>query len=559
MPKLSPLGSSDFREVIADNRYYVDKTAMIRSVVEGAKVQLHCRPRRFGKTLNLSTLRYFFDCQGEYQHLFEGLAVANDEEMMTRHQGKYPVIMLSFKDVKMRTYTSAMQAMTKLLYEEWARHSSLAGIFEYDDHLANMAAMVRVGEVREFLFRDAIKKLADLLHAHHGAPVLLLIDEYDTPLVEAWLKGYYDDMIEFIRPLLGGALKDNQSLFKGVLTGILRVAKESLFSGLNNFISDAGLKVGRYSDKFGFTEQEVKTMLAHYSLNGREMDEITAWYDGYRYGGIPIYNPWSILNYVAEGGQSPSPYWVNTGGHDLLKRLFFNPQSGIKDKLEELLRGSAIELYVDEFLTFRGLEANPDAVVSLMYFAGYLRVVGEFRRGDRTIRELSIPNREVKLAYEDTLMAWFNEDLSRSFNDRLLDALTTGDVLTFGEGLAKFVLKVVSFYDTADNRTEHFYHAFLLGLLARLDSAYLIRSNGESGYGRYDICLIPKDASRKGIIMEIKAVRSRRSETMPGRLAEARTQLLANRYETELLAHGVTDILRLAIAVEGKEVVVEQV
>jgi hypothetical protein len=532
---------------------------MVRAVADGAAIQLHCRPRRFGKTLNLSTLRYFFDCQGDYRHLFEGLAIAADEEMMSGHQGKYPVIELSFKDVKMGDYVSAMQSMSQILYKEWARHTCLKGIAEYDDFVADMAAVVRAGEVKEFLFWDAISNLAKLLHAHRGAQVVLLIDEYDTPLVDAWLWGYYDDMVKFMRVLLGKGLKDNTSLFKGVLTGILRVAKESLFSGLNNFIADAGLKVGRYADKFGFTEQEVKTMLAHYGLNGREMDEITAWYDGYRYGGTPIYNPWSILNYVAEGGQSPRPYWVNTGGHDLLKRLFFGREADVKEQLAILMRGESLYAEVDEFLTFRGLETNPNAILSLMYFAGYLRI-GEEKSVDLvTEYELSIPNREVLLAYRSTLMAWFNEDLSRSFNDKLLDALITGDVLTFGEGLAKFVLKVASFYDTADNRTEHFYHAFLLGLLARLDSAYLIRSNGESGFGRYDICLIPKDISRKGIVMEIKAVRPQRGETLPGRLAEARTQILANQYDTELTARGVTDVLRLAIAVEGKEVVVEQV
>jgi len=253
------------------------------------------------------------------------------------------------------------------------------------------------------------------------------------------------------------------------------------------------------------------------------------------------------------------PYWVNTGGHDLLKRLFFNQQSGIKDKLETLMRGDTIDVYVDEFLTFRGLETTPDAVISLMYFAGYLRVVGDYRRGDRVIRQLSIPNREVKLAYEDTLMAWFNEDLGRTFNDDLLDALITGDVLSFGEGLARFVLKVASFYDTADNRAEHFYHAFLLGLLARLDTSHHIRSNRESGHGRYDICLIPKAAAGKGVVMEIKAVRPHRGENIGDRLAEARTQILDNQYDTELAAQGVTDILHLAIAVEGKEVVVEAV
>ncbi|MEZ4988430.1 MAG: AAA family ATPase [Saprospiraceae bacterium] len=545
MPKNTPLGSSDFKGVIEQNMYYVDKTTMIRAVVEGAKVQLYCRPRRFGKTLNLSTLRYFFDCWGEHRHLFDGMAVAQDEEMMTRHQGKYPVIELSFKDVKMGTYASAMHALTTLLYDEWTRHTYLKGNPLYDKQMARMEASLDAMQPgSEHIFRDAIKKLATLLHAHHGAPVLLLIDEYDTPLVEAWLKGYYDDMIEFMRPLLGGVFKDNDEvLFKGVLTGILRVAKESLFSGLNNFISEAGLKPGRYADKFGFTGAEVGVMLAHYGLNGREMGEITAWYDGYRYGGIPIYNPWSILNYVADGGQSPSQYWVNTGGHDLLKRLFFNQQSGIKDKLEALLRGDAIDVYVDEFLTFRGLETNPDAVVSLMYFAGYLRVVGDYRRGDRIIRQLSIPNREVKLAYEDTLMAWFNEDLGRTFNDALLDALLSGQVMAFGAYLADFVVRVASFYDTATGRAEHFYHAFLLGLLARLDTSYHIRSNRESGHGRYDICLIPKDVHKKGIVMEIKAPAIGSKETLEDCIAAARTQVLAKQYDTELAAQSVTDIL----------------
>ncbi|MBE2209301.1 MAG: AAA family ATPase [Saprospiraceae bacterium] len=560
MPKRSPLGSSDFKEIIEDNMYYVDKTAMVRSVLEGAKVQLHCRPRRFGKTLNLSTLRYFFDCQGEYRHLFEGLAIADDEEMTTRYQGKYPVITLSFKDVKMGSYTSAILGMGRLLYWEWRRHQHLEGRPDYDRKIILMREAVEAGEPREHLFVESIKELAKLLYEHHKAPVLLLIDEYDTPLVDAWLKGYYNETIEFIRPLLASVFKDNDDiLFKGVLTGILRVAKESLFSGLNNFVAEAGLEGDDFRDKFGFTEPEVKALLVHRGLNGREMDDVRTWYDGYRYGSTPIYNPWSILNYAFAMEPSLRPHWVNTGGHDLLKRLFFNEQSGIKDKLEELLRGGAIELYVDEFLTFRGLETNPDAVVSLMYFAGYLRVVGEFRRGDRIIRQLSIPNREVRLAYEDTLMAWFNEDLGRSFNDTLLEALLAGQVQAFGAYLADFVVKVVSFYDTAKGRAEHFYHAFLLGLLARLDAKYRIRSNRESGYGRYDICLIPKNASQRGIVMEIKSPAIGSKETLEDCIVAARTQVLDKKYDAELTAHGVTDILRLAIAVEGKELIVEQV
>ncbi|MEZ4984410.1 MAG: AAA family ATPase [Saprospiraceae bacterium] len=560
MPKRTPLGSSDFKGVIEQNMYYVDKTALVRAVVDGAKVQLYCRPRRFGKTLNLSMLRYFFDCGGEYGHLFNGMAVSQDEEMMTLYQGKHPVISLSFKDVKAGNYSAALGSMAKLLYREWQRHPYLSGNTTYDERMTDMNENIRSGNIRLGLFEDAILDLTNLLFTHHNAPVLLLIDEYDTPLVEAWLKGYYDEMIEFMRPLLGGAFKDNDEvLFKGVLTGILRVAKESLFSGLNNFISEAGLEASPFCDKFGFTEAEVKDLLAHRDLNGLQMDEVRDWYDGYRYGNKPVYNPWSILNYAFALEPALKPYWVNTGGHDLLKRLFFDQQAGIKDKLEKLLRGEAIDIYVDEFLTFRGLETTPDAVVSLMYFAGYLRVVGEYRQGDRIIRQLSIPNREVKLAYEDTLMAWFNEDLGRSFNDALLDALLAGDAVTFGERLATFVLQVASFYDTADNRTEHFYHAFLLGLLARLDTRYHIRSNRESGYGRYDICLIPKEPFNKGIVMEIKAVRPHRGESVQSQLAAAREQLLSQQYDTELAAQGVTDILRLAIAVDGKDVVVEEI
>lgn len=558
MPKLSSLGSSDFKKIIEENRYYVDKTTMVRAVWEGAEVQLHCRPRRFGKTLNLSMLRYFFDVEGSYKHLFEGLAVAEDTETMTQHQGKYPVISLSFKDEKADDYPAAIQGMAQLLHREWARHSALKGISKYDEKMADMSASIRSGQIREALFWSSLLELSELLHGHYGVKVILLIDEYDTPLLQAWLKGYYDKMVSFMRRLFGTGLKDNTLLYKGVLTGILRVAKESLFSGLNNFISSAGLEPDDFCDKFGFTEAEVAALLAHNGLNGREMDEVRDWYDGYRYGGIAIYNPWSILNYAFAKEPALKPHWVNTGGHDLLKRLFFNERSGIKDKLEELLRGAAITVYVDEFLTFRGLETNPDAVVSLMYFAGYLRVVGAVRRGDRMLWELSIPNREVKLAYEDTLIAWFNEDLEGALSDPLLKALTSGDSVSFGERLATFVIRVFSFYDTAEDRAEHFYHAFLLGLLARLDAQYIIRSNGESGLGRYDICLIPKDKSKKGIVMEIKAVRTNRGETLQGRLAEAREQLLAKQYDTELLAHGVTDILRLSIAVEGKRSVVEE-
>ena len=559
MPKLSPIGLSDFKEIIEGNRYYVDKTAMIRAVWEGGKVQLYCRPRRFGKTLNLSMLRYFFDIENDYQHLFEGLAVSEDAETMAQHQGKYPVIDLSFKDEKADDYPAAIRGMAQLLHREWARHGALKGIPEYDEKLSDMSANIRSGQIREDLFWASLLELSQLLHGHYDAPVVLLIDEYDTPLLNAWLNGYYDKMVSFMRRLFGTGLKDNKMLYKGVLSGILRVAKESLFSGLNNFVSDAGLKPNKFADKFGFTEPEVATMLEHYGLNGDDMEVVRDWYDGYRYGDNAIYNPWSILCYVNEAGATPSPYWVNTGGHDLLKRLFFGRQADIKPSLERLMQGQIFYAHVDEFLTFRGLDTNPNAVLSLLYFAGYVRADGQKVVDRRIHHELAVPNEEVRLAYDDTVLAWFREDLTEAFGDPLLQALLSGDVDTFGARFNNFVLRVFSYYDTAIDQAEHFYHAFLLGLIARLDSQYRIRSNGESGLGRYDICLIPRDSSKKGIVMEIKAPRLGRNETLEQCLAAAREQVEARKYDTELASSGVADVLRLAIAVAAKEVRVEEV
>lgn len=559
MPKLSPIGHSDFKEIIAGNRYYADKTEMIRSVWEGGKVQLHCRPRRFGKTLNLSMLRYFFDCESDYKYLFEGLAVAQDGEMMAQHQGKYPVIYLSFKDEKAGDYPSAVRSMAQLLYEEWLRHDSLKGIPEYDERLTDMRAAIRTGKIREELFREAIKKLSDLLCQHFDAPAVILIDEYDSPLQNAWLKGHYESMIEFLRPLLSGALKDNTALFKGVLTGILRVAKESLFSGMNNFVSSAGLEQDDFCDKFGFTESEVAAMLAYNDLNGREMDEVRAWYDGYRYGCVPIYNPWSIIRYAFAEHPSFKPHWVNTGGHDLLKRLFFGQEANIKPTLEVLMRGEVLRASVNEYLTFSELEYDPAAVLSLLFFAGYLRAENQSIEGYETFYDLSVPNREVLIAYQHTVAAWFKSDLSGAFGDPLLQALLSGDTATFGARFANFALRVFSYHDTSIDQAEHFYHAFLLGLIARLDAQYHIRSNGESGLGRYDICLIPKDKDKKGIVMEIKTPGLGRNESLEHCIDAARKQILAKKYDTELTAAGVTDIVRLAIAADGKKVIVEEV
>lgn len=344
-----------------------------------------------------------------------------------------------------------------------------------------------------------------------------------------------------------------------MLTGILRVAKESLFSGLNNFTSSAGLELDDFCDKLGFTEAEVAALLAHNDLNGREMEDVRAWYDGYRYGGTPIYNPWPILQYAFAKAPALKPHWVNTGGHDLLKRLFSGREADIKPSLEMLMRGEALRAPINEYLTFRELEYDAAAILSLLFFAGYLRAENAAMEGYETSYDIAVPNHEVMFAYHHTVSAWLKSDLSETFNDPLLEALTTGDVPAFGELLGDFVLRVFSYFDTGKRQAEHFYHAFLLGLIARLDSRYRIRSNAESGLGRYDICLIPRDASQQGIVMEIKAPRLGRKETLEQCLEAAREQLEAKKYDTELADSGVADVLRLAIAVAGKELLVEAV
>jgi hypothetical protein len=557
MKKLTPLGYSDFKKIREEDRYYVDKTMFASAIAGGSEVTLICRPRRFGKTLNLSMLRYFFDLGGDYAPLFQGLAVQADEEAM-QHQGKYPVITLSFKNTRPSSFDEASVELCHCLLNEWKRHKCLIGNEKYDSSLALLENSLLEGKPRLDLFVQSIRKLGDLLHDHFSVPVVVLIDEYDTPVQNAWLKDYYEKMVDFMRILLGSALKDNPNLKKGVLTGILRVAKESLFSDLNNFFASSGKIPDHYSDKFGFTESEVAQMLRHYDLNGLEMDDIRNWYNGYRYGDHTVYNPWSIVNYVFSLDHVPRPYWVNTSGNELLKRLFFSKSADIRPHLEVLMKGGKITIVMSEHLIFKDLENAETAVLNLLFFSGYLRAENPQPVGNRFSYDLSVPNREVTIAYSDSVLSWLRNDLRDDLKDPMLHALLTGDVLTFEEFLSDFVLRVVSFYDADKSKPEHFYHAFLLGLLVRLDHSYRIRSNVESGFGRYDICLIPLDPAKKGVIMELKSPNPRRRESLKGALEEAEKQLFARKYETELATLGVRDVLRLAIAVSGKNVKVRE-
>ena len=459
MKKRTPIGFSDFKQIIADNRYYVDKTQMVRAVLDGGLVTLLCRPRRFGKSLNLSMLRYFFDISQPYAHLFEGLAVQQDVEAM-QHQGKYPVIMLSFKNARSGNFSEAFGDLCSALHHEWARHRYLIGNPVYDKYLALMEASLDAENPTAGRFVDSIQQLSALLCQHFSAPVVVLIDEYDTPVQGAWLNGYYDQMVGFLRKLLGSALKENANLKTGVLTGILRVAKESMFSDLNNFKASSGILPDPYSDKFGFTEAEVQAMLQHYDLNGREMEGVRTWYDGYRFGQTVIYNPWSIVNYVDSEDRLFRPYWVNTSGNELLKRLFFGKNADIRPYLETLMRGEKITVHLSEHLVFKELENNNMAVLNLLFFSGYLRAENPQLVGLTVTYDLSVPNKEILGAYFESVSSWLINDLREDIKEPMLKALLSGDVRTFEEFLSDFVLRVFSFYDADKSKSENFYHAF---------------------------------------------------------------------------------------------------
>ncbi len=553
--KDTPLGTSNFKLLIEENRYYVDKTMLVSHVLKSNQITLLCRPRRFGKTLNLNMLRRFFSNDEDNRHLFEGLNISRDEESMT-HQGRYPVIFLSFKDAKQEELEMMLDSLRYSLVQAWKDHRYLAKDPEIGEEYLQELRKLEDPQTKINLITPCLQKLTELLYRHSQTLVILLIDEYDTPVQSAWLNHFYDKIVAFLRPLFGAAMKDNDYLKKGVLTGILRVAKESMFSDLNNFIASTVLDSDVFSDQFGFTEEEVLEMFRHYDMNGQEINELHEWYDGYRFGDERIYNPWSVLNYVFSLKHQLKPYWVNTSQDSLLRRLFFNEKSGIRNFIEDLLRGDKIPARLSPHLVFQELSNNKEAVWTMLVMAGYLKA--ENWR-DKNQYDVSIPNKEIQSAFTDSILGWLRNEFKTDTRQDMLDALAAGRVKDFELYLSDFVMQVFSYYDTTKRFSENFYHAFFLGLFAGTEDQYTLRSNREEGYGRYDICLIPKDPTQRGIVIEIKSPDTKEKETLATALQAAKDQLSLNKYDAGLREAGVSQLLRLAIAVQGKRVKLEAV
>nr|VFJ72099.1 MAG: PD-(D/E)XK nuclease superfamily protein [Candidatus Kentron sp. FM]VFJ72260.1 MAG: PD-(D/E)XK nuclease superfamily protein [Candidatus Kentron sp. FM]VFK19257.1 MAG: PD-(D/E)XK nuclease superfamily protein [Candidatus Kentron sp. FM] len=549
-----PIGISDFPELIREGYAYVDKSLLIQSILDSpAKVLLLPRPRRFGKTLNLSMLRTFFDRNASgTADLFQGLAIKQTGEEYTAHQGRYPVVFLTLKDVKTLNWDDCLGHLRQLIATEYNRHEALldGDILNTDEQ--DLFLSIKGRRAPQYELERSLFNLLSWLERATDEQVILLIDEYDTPIHAGYQSGFYEQITNFMRNWLSGGLKDHSSLKKGVLTGILRVAKESIFSGLNNLAVANLLETGPFSDKFGFTEPEVEQLLTDFGLSDSLL-EAREWYNGYLFGETVIYNPWSILNFIYKQPAPPAPYWVNTSSNDLVRDLLESGGAEIREDLQSLLAGGYVECQITEELPLCDIRKDADSIWSLLLFSGYLKPVGMRKYRNRVRYRLAIPNLEVENLYGQIVDYWITRHIRSKHLDDLLDALVDGDVPEFARHLQTLMLNMLSFHNTADGKgktPEAVYQSFVLGLLANLSDKYRIRSNIESGLGRADILMSPVNNRERGIVMEFK--RLGEGERMEEQLQAALLQIQEKRYTATLLSEGCQEVLELGIVFDGK-------
>jgi hypothetical protein len=557
MKRKLPIGISDFKRVIDDNYYYVDKSLFIKEIIDSdGLVILLPRPRRFGKTLNLSMLRYFFEKTGEDTgSLFEKLAIWRQGEEYTEKQGRYPVIYLTFKDVKSEKWDKCFEQLKRTLSEEYRRHKYLLGNELLDPQEEKEYQEIINLSASEPAYENSLKKLSGYLEKFNHTKTIILIDEYDAPIQGGFINGYYQEIINFMRNLLSGAFKDNPSLEKGVLTGILRVAKESIFSGLNNLGVFSLLK-REYSNHFGLLENEVEAMLKDYEIEF-EAEAVKNWYNGYVFGENVIYNPWSIINFVNSWRDGLLPYWVHTSSNDLVKQIITRSSQDVKEDLEKLIKGESIKKVVDDNIVFGEIENSAETIWNFLLFSGYLKATAKELMNKRLYCELMIPNLEVEYLYEEIILSWFKQSIHYDKLNMMLQGLINGDIETFGYIFREFVAKTFSYFDTSHEEPERVYHAFVLGLLVSLHDTYEVKSNRESGYGRYDVMLIPQDNTKKGILFEFKKVNRIKKETLEEAVEAAFKQIEQKNYEQDLRDHGVNDLIKVGIAFDGKEILLK--
>lgn len=548
-----PIGVSDYR-LAATEYYYVDKTLLIKEFLdERPMVSLFTRPRRFGKTLNMDMLRTFFEKTDEdTSAYFRNKKIWQCGDKYREYQGKYPVIFITFKDVKRDTWEETYGYISKLLQEEFERHSELLDSVSCSRYEKAYLRKVLDGQADTTDMMMSLQKLSKMLHEHFGIPPIIIIDEYDTPIQQGYMRGFYDQVILFMRNLFSGCLKDNRHLAYGFLTGILRVAKESIFSGLNNLKVNSILD-DKYSQYFGFTPEEVREMACYYGVE-EKYEEICAWYDGYRFGNTEIFNPWSVVNYFGNGCQ-PRAFWQSTGSNDIIGEILAGMNTDIYERLNALLQGKSFVTYIDTGVIYPQIRNNPSSVYSFLLVAGYLKVLrSELSFSGDYMCEVALPNREIAFVYNKEILQKLTHMMPASTVISIQEALYTNDAQKLQKELGRLLLQSVSCYDTAG---ESFYHGFILGLCAVMEKHYYIRSNGESGEGRYDIALFPKTEAMPGILMELKAAKNCSRERLKQLSRAALDQMDGRKYDTDMIASGVKTIYKYGVAFCGKQVEIE--
>ena len=550
-----PIGISDYVRAQAEY-YYVDKTMLIKEFLDQKPlVSLFTRPRRFGKTLNMDMLRVFFEISDEDTSVyFVDKAIWKCGEEYRRHQGKYPVIFLTFKDVKYDSWEATIDKIGGLLQAEFGRHQELAGSDKLAEYERAYFAKVLNGEASIVDLTAALEKLSQMLTKHYGKAPIIIIDEYDTPIQEGYSKDFYDEIIGFMRNFFSGAFKDNRNLTYGFLTGILRIAQESIFSGLNNLTVNSVMD-NEYDEFFGFTYPEVRLMLEYYGVADKEA-ELKDWYDGYLFGSTEIYNPWSVINYISRGC-IPQAYWVNTGKNEVLEDVLTIATDDITERLYALLRGERVIARIDQNVVYRSLDEDPANVYSLLLVAGYLKTPKKELQADGAyLCEVSIPNREIAAVYKSEILSHLLQigAITRTTANMVAESLYANDIPRMQKAITEYMDKSISFYDAG---AEGFYHGLTLGLIALLDNQYKIKSNRESGDGRYDISLIPREKKYPGIIMELKWKTGLEKDELEELSKEALKQIDEKRYDLELKEDGIDNLIKLGIAFSGKKVVIK--
>ena len=547
-----PIGVENYEEIIEKGYYYVDKTLLIKDLIDLRGKVLFTRPRRFGKTLNISMLRYFFEkSDDDRSHLFSGKKIMAAGAKYTEELGQYPVISLSLKSMKQADYESAFHCLKEEIAREFKKHPQIIqNLNSEDDRTKYQLLINRNADDEEYL--TALKFLSECLYAFYGRRTVILIDEYDVPLENAYFSGFYDRMVSLIRSLFESALKTNDTLEFAVVTGCLRISKESIFTGLNN-LNVISILDTSYAEHFGFTQNEVDQMLKHYGLEQNQA-AVRTWYDGYRFGETEVYNPWSVISYVNSCYKDKNallrPYWSNTSSNSIVRTLVERADLSVKQEIEALIEGKTITKPIHEDITYDDMDSTQDNLWNFLFFTGYLKKISEQQDGEDILVEMAIPNSEVRYIYKNTVLRWFEEKTKDKNFSLLYESILNGDREKMAEILSENLMETISFYDYQ----ESYYHGFLAGMLKNIGN-YIVLSNRESGNGRPDILLKYPSVRGKAVILEIKIAHT--YQELESKCDEALRQIEEQKYEEALRQEGYSNILKYGVAFYRKECMVK--